>query len=71
MFGFGSTHHALDGERLLDDMGIDVTPIPAPKAIGALCGIALRVSLGEGDRAATYLERAGIPVVSRVEIEDY
>ena len=70
VFGFASTHDALDAEALLEDMGIDVVPIPAPTTVSAQCGIALRVPVEQGERAATYLERAGISVVARVEIED-
>lgn len=70
VFGFASTHAALDAEQLLDDLGVEVVPIPAPKTIGATCGIALRVPLDEAERAAEYLDRAGIEVTARVEIQD-
>lgn len=70
VFGFGSTHHALDAEALLDDMGIDVVPMPTPKSIGATCGIALRVPIDESDRATEYLSRAQIAVTGRTEIDD-
>jgi len=70
VFGFESTHLALDGEALLDDLGIDVVPIPTPASIGALCGIALRVPPQDADRAETYLERAGIRWSAKVAIED-
>ena len=43
VLGFGSTHEALDAESLLLDMGIQVVPIPAPRSLGSLCGIALRL----------------------------
>jgi len=70
VLGFASTHDALDAEALLDDMGLDVVPIPAPKSIGALCGIALRVESEQRQRAIAYLERAGITVVGTASIED-
>lgn len=70
VFGFGSTHDALDAEKLLDDLGVEVVPVPTPKAIGALCGIALRIPLDEAERAAEYLERAEIGITARTEIED-
>lgn len=70
VFGFGSTHDALDGEQLLDDMGVEVVPIPAPKSIGALCGIALRIPADEAERAAEYLLRAELTVTARAEIDD-
>ena len=71
VLGFTSTHDALDAERLLDDLGVDVVPIPTPKSIGALCGISLRVPSDEAERAKTYLERAEIHVIAEAEIEDY
>lgn len=71
VFGFVSTHLALDAEQLLDDMGIDVVPIPAPTNISALCGIAMRVPAGEAERAIRYLDNAGIDRSAQVEMEDY
>jgi len=70
VLGFGSTHDALDAEALLEDMGIDVVPIPAPATIGALCGIALRVPPDQSLRAEEYLLRASIRVAGRTLIED-
>ena len=68
--GFASTHDALDAEGLLGDVGIEVVPIPTPAAIGAGCGIALRLSPADEARASEYLARAGISVAARVDIED-
>lgn len=70
VLGFASTHDALDAEALLGDMGVEVTPIPAPPSVSATCGIALRLSPEDDERARIYLERAGIAVASAVEIED-
>ncbi len=70
VLGFASTHDALDAETLLGDLGIGVVPIPAPKTIGARCGIALRIELADEYRAAGYLEAASIEVVARVHTED-
>ncbi len=64
VLAFESTHDALDAETLLADLGIDVVPIPAPKAIGARCGIALRIEPADEDRAMGYIEAAGIAVVA-------
>ena len=68
--GFASTHDALDAEGLLGDVGIAVVPIPTPAAIGAGCGIALRLDPADEARALEYLARAGIQVAARVDIED-
>lgn len=70
VLGFASTHEALDAESLLTDMGLDVVPIPAPKDLGALCGIALRLELSEEDRALGYLAAAGMAASARAEVCD-
>lgn len=70
VIGFESTHDALDAESLLGDLGIDVVPIPAPKVIGARCGIALRIEVEDEARALGFLESAGITVGARTLIED-
>lgn len=70
VYGFGSTHEALDAEALLDDMGVEVVPVPAPAAISAKCGIALRVPETEAARADKYLENAGLEPGARVVIQD-
>ena len=70
VFGFGSTHDALDAEALLGDLGIEVVPIPAPKTVGTRCGIALRLELSDEERAIAYVGAAGIPLLARVQIED-
>jgi hypothetical protein len=70
VLGFESTHDALDAETLIGDLGIEVVPIPAPKSIGAHCGIALRIEIPDEDRALGYLDAAGIEVTARARIED-
>jgi hypothetical protein len=70
VLGFASTHDALDAEALLLDLGIDAVPIPAPKILGTLCGIALRLEPADEKRALGYLVGAGIAVAARGEVED-
>lgn len=70
VYGFESTHAALTAESLLKDMGIAVVPVPAPKSIGRLCGIALRVEPDEASRAEQLLSNAGIEPTARVEMDD-
>jgi len=70
VFGFDTTHDALDAEALLEDMGIDVTPMPPPASLSARCGIALRLERAEEERARLYLGNAGIAIVGRTVIED-
>ena len=71
VLGFASTHDALDAEALLEDLGVAVAPIPAPKELGSLCGIALRLDPVDADRAYRYLEDAGIAVSSTASINDF
>ncbi|MDF1541819.1 MAG: DUF3343 domain-containing protein [Anaerosomatales bacterium] len=71
VLGFATTHTALAAEQLLRDLGVPVTPIPAPASIGnGLCGIALRLEPGDVERADTLLERAELRVAARGDIED-
>lgn len=70
VYGFPSTHDALAAEALLEDVGVEVTPIPTPRTLGALCGIALRVPLGESDRADGYLTAAAIAWTARTAVQD-
>ncbi len=65
VLGFGTTHAALAAERLLLDIGVPVTPIPAPKDLGQLCGIALRLDPEDAPRAEEVLANADIPVRAR------
>lgn len=59
VLGFATTHAALDAEQLLADLGVSVTPIPAPAELGgALCGIALRIEPSDTERALTLLDHA-------------
>lgn len=71
VLGFSTTHDALTAEQLLADLGIGVTPIPAPRSLdGALCGIALRLEPSDLDRALELLGRAGIEPSGSSTIED-
>ena len=70
VLGFGSTHDTLDAEALLGDLGVAVTPMPTPKVLGSLCGIALRIDPGDEDRARRYLDGAGLEITSAAEIDD-
>jgi hypothetical protein len=70
VFGFASTHDALDAEALLLDLGIEAVPIPAPKTLGGLCGIALRVEIADEERARAYLGDAGIGVDAAGHMSD-
>lgn len=70
VLGFSTTHEALDAEALLKASGASVAPVPAPAALSAKCGIALRLSLEDEERAIEALDGARIVPSGRIEIED-
>ncbi len=70
VYGFATTHRALDAEALLRDMGVQVVPVPTPKSLGALCGIALRVDPEEAERVEMLLLRAALDWSARATYED-
>jgi len=49
VYGFSSTHDALSGEKLLKQARIACATIPAPRALGEMCGLALRVREGDAE----------------------
>lgn len=71
VLGFGSTHDALAAESTLRDSGFAVTAIPAPLALGSLCGIALRMEPAEADAAERMLALAGLARTGRMDLLDY
>ena len=70
VLGFATTHDALSAESLLKDMGVPVVPIPAPRSLGSLCGIALRLEREDEERAGDLLSAAGVAVTARADIDD-
>jgi len=39
---FNSTHHAIKGEKKLQDKGVKIKTIPTPREITASCGLSIR-----------------------------
>lgn len=70
VFGFTTTHDALAAEDALKSADVAAVPIPTPRALGSLCGIALRVEPRDSAAAATVLGDAGIAWKGPVELED-
>lgn len=70
VFGFETTHDALTAEQALKQHDIEVVPIPTPKTLGALCGIALRVPAHLEGEAHAVLEAASVNPTSEVVMED-
>jgi hypothetical protein len=69
-YGFSSVHDALAAESSLNVAGVAVTVIPSPRALGELCGIALRVDRCDGAAAEHALTAAGLPPRAHAEMDD-
>jgi hypothetical protein len=70
VYGFSSVHDALLAESVLKSAGVAVTPVPSPKELGDLCGIALRVAPRDAAHAERLLDSAGMPPKRRAEMKD-
>ena len=70
VFGFGGTHEALRAEEILLESDLDVVLIPTPRALGSLCGFAVRVPASGRDRAWGVLAAADLAPHGEIEIED-
>ncbi|MDO8964522.1 MAG: DUF3343 domain-containing protein [Coriobacteriia bacterium] len=70
VYGFASVHEALGAESVLKGADVTVTPVPSPKELGDLCGIALRVAPAEADHAERLLAGAGMSPRKRALTED-
>lgn len=70
VYGFSTTHAALTAEEILKAAHLRVVPIPAPARLGSVCGIALRVPLGQASSADDAFEVAGMKASGRFEIDD-
>ena len=71
VYGFASVHDALAAESVLKGAGLAVSPIPSPKELGDLCGIALRVEPADAPHAERLLASAGALPVKRAEFQDH
>ena len=70
VLGFATTHDALSAEAALLAAGVRVTPVPTPAALGALCGIAMRLPLAEEPAARAALEACDIGITAAIELDD-
>jgi N-acyl-L-homoserine lactone synthetase len=71
VYGFATTHDALAAEAMLKAAGFSVVPIPAPRELGSLCGIALRLEIDEADRAEQAMTAGGTVPTAHAEIDDF
>jgi hypothetical protein len=70
VFGFDATHEALRAEGALLAADVEVALIPTPRALGSLCGFAVRVPSAERDAALTALAASRVEPNRTIEIED-
>jgi hypothetical protein len=70
VFAFATTHEALEAEDALRAARVNVVPIPTPKTVGRLCGIAMRIDPAEESAALDAMQAAGVRVAERVDITD-
>lgn len=70
VLGFKTTHEALSAEELLKEAGLDVVPVPTPRQLGSLCGIAMRLPPGQVEQALAVLSRVDIRPEAVASIED-
>ncbi|MDO8914890.1 MAG: DUF3343 domain-containing protein [Coriobacteriia bacterium] len=69
-YGFATTHDALAAEAAARRAEIHVTPIPAPRELGSLCGIALRFEPSDTASAEAAFAVAGLVWTARAQISD-
>lgn len=70
VFGFAGTHDALRAESVLLEATVDVALIPTPKALGSLCGFALRVPMAQRQTALAKLLEAEIVPAEETAMAD-
>lgn len=71
VFAFSSTRESLDAEEALISAGVPHRVMPLPPHRGRLCGIALRLEPSDEVQGVEAIQRAGMVVQARDEIEDY
>ncbi|MDO8848230.1 MAG: DUF3343 domain-containing protein [Coriobacteriia bacterium] len=70
VFGFEGTHEAIRAEEVLIAAEVDVVLIPTPRALGSLCGFAVRVPIAERASALEALKASGLEPGGEVEMRD-
>jgi Mor family transcriptional regulator len=59
---FDSTHHALKFEKTLKENGIKLIVMPVPREISASCGLAVKFSIEDFDKAKELVKKYEISV---------
>jgi len=70
VYGFATTHDALMAEAALEGARVPATTIPAPRELGSLCGLAMRVLEVDAHGAEAAMMSAGVSWTGRVGLED-
>lgn len=70
VFGFAGTHDALRAEDVLLEAAVDVVLIPTPRALGSLCGFAVRVPSPERIAAIEALHAAMLSPDGEIKVMD-
>ena len=70
VYGFVTTHDALTAEAAIERAEVAATTIPAPRELGSLCGLALRVLEIDAPDAEGAMAASGISWTGRIELED-
>ena len=59
---FFASHHAIRGEKVLGEVGLDVELVPGPKELSPNCGVALRIEFDERETARARLDEKRVQV---------
>ena len=57
---FNSIHRVMKAEKILKELRLPILLIPAPRALTADCGLAIRYAVGDREAVESALEEAGI-----------
>ena len=57
---FNSIHRVMKAEKILKELRLPILLIPAPRALTADCGLAIRYSVGDREAVESALEEAGV-----------
>jgi len=59
---FFASHHAIRGEKVLGEAGLDIELVPGPKELSPSCGVALRIHFAERENARVHLDEKKVQV---------
>jgi hypothetical protein len=65
-----SISHAMKGESALTRAGVPHRLVPVPRSLSSQCGVCIRVSPADREKAEEWLAAAGIEIVADHELHD-